>query len=64
MASFIRKFYEAQSIYKSITCWGTGSPLKFLHVDDLGDAVLFALENWDPDNPESPRKKWKTTLFP
>ena len=57
MASFIRKFYEA-SINSSPTvkCWGTGSPLReFLHVDDLGDAVVFALENWDPSSKNAPK---------
>ena len=51
MASLIRKFYEAQKFNKSeVICWGTGSPLReFLHVDDLGEAVVFALENWNPD---------------
>ncbi len=65
MAALIRKFYEAQKYsYKSITCWGTGSPLReFLHVDDLGDAVIFALESWDPDKPESPRKKDGQPLY-
>ena len=56
MASFIRKFYEA-SIYSlpSVTCWGTGEPLReFLHVDDLGDAVVFALEKWDPSSNNAP----------
>ena len=29
-----------------VELWGTGSPMReFLHVDDLGQAVLFALEN-------------------
>ena len=49
MASLIRKFYEAKNLNKlEVNCWGTGSPLQeFLHVDDLGRAVLFVLENWD-----------------
>ena len=57
MASMIRRFYEA-SIYKypTVTCWGSGNPLReFMHVDDLSNAVLFALEKWDPDHPESPK---------
>ena len=30
----------------TVTIWGTGTPKReFLHVDDLGQAVLFALEN-------------------
>ena len=32
-----------------VTCWGTGTPLReFLHVDDLGEACVFALEHWQP----------------
>ncbi len=57
MASFIRKFAEAKK--KSlplVTCWGSGKPLReFLHVDDLGEAVVFALENWDPLSSNSPK---------
>lgn len=37
-----------------MTCWGTGTPLReFLHVDDLGEACVFALERWQP-GPEDP----------
>ena len=32
-----------------MTCWGSGTPLReFLHVDDLGEACVFALEHWQP----------------
>ena len=64
MASFIRKFYEAQKYsYKSITCWGTGSPLReFLHIDDLGDAVVFALENWELSSKNAPNDKFNKPL--
>ena len=50
LPALIRRFYEAiDSGAKVVTCWGTGSPLReFLHVDDLGDACVFALENWRP----------------
>jgi len=36
----------------SITLWGTGSPLReFLHVDDMADASVFLLLNYDaPDS--------------
>ncbi len=56
MASLIRKFHEATiRNSKEITCWGSGSPLReFLHVDDLGDAVVFALEKWDPKAKNAP----------
>ena len=56
MASLIRRFYDAK-INKSseVTCWGSGSPLReLMHVDDLGDAVVFVLEKWDPDSKNSP----------
>ncbi len=51
MAALIRKFYEAKAKdSKSITLWGSGSPLReFMHVDDLSEAVRFVLENWYPD---------------
>ena len=40
---------------QEVTCWGSGSPLReLMHVDDLGDAVVFVLENWDPDAKNSP----------
>ena len=36
-----------------MTCWGTGTPLReFLHVDDLGEACVFALEHWQPSPEE------------
>ena len=56
MASLIRKFCEAsKNSNQSVTCWGTGSPFReFLHVDDLGDAAVFALENWDPSASNAP----------
>ena len=32
-----------------MTCWGTSTPQRgFLHVDDLGEARVFALEHWQP----------------
>lgn len=56
MASLIRKFHEAKNQNLSrVTCWGSGSPLReFLHVNDLGDAVVYALENWDPQSKDAP----------
>ena len=59
IAAFIRKFYEAsQKSKESVTCWGTGSPRReFLHVNDLGDAVVFTLENWFPCSESGPKDK-------
>jgi GDP-L-fucose synthase len=47
LPAMIRKFHEAKLNGNSqVELWGTGSPMReFLHVDDLGQAVLFALEN-------------------
>ena len=51
MAALIKKFSDAKARNESkVICWGSGLPLReFMHVDDLGDAVLFVLENWDPE---------------
>jgi len=38
-----------------IECWGSGNPRReFMHVDDLADASIFALENWDPNKKDAP----------
>ncbi len=49
--SLIRKFQDAKDKnMNSVSCWGTGNPLReFLHVDDLAEACIFALERWDPN---------------
>ena len=50
LPALIRRFHEAaEANAPSVTCWGTGTPLReFLHVDDLGEACVFALEHWSP----------------
>ena len=57
LPALIRRFHEAKEAgAKSVTCWGTGSPMReFLHVDDLGKACVFALENWSALDQEAPR---------
>jgi GDP-L-fucose synthase len=47
LPAMIRKFYDAKvNNHSKVTLWGSGSPMReFLHVDDLGQAVLFALEH-------------------
>ena len=38
-----------------IKCWGSGNPRReFMHVDDLAEACIFALENWDPNKKDAP----------
>ena len=57
LPALIRRFHEAKEAgAKSVTCWGTGSPMReFLHVDDLGKACVFALENWSALDQDTPR---------
>ncbi|BDZ42745.1 GDP-L-fucose synthase [Paraoerskovia sediminicola] len=45
----VRRFHEARvSGAPTVTCWGSGRPLReFLFVDDLASACLFLLENYD-----------------
>jgi GDP-L-fucose synthase len=47
LPAMIRKFHEAkENEHSDVVLWGSGSPMReFLHVDDLGEAVLFAVEN-------------------
>ena len=47
LPAMIRKFHESKvNGNASVELWGTGLPMReFLHVDDLGQAVLFALKN-------------------
>ena len=57
LPALIRRFHEAkQSGANSVICWGTGLPLReFLHVDDLGEACVFALEQWSALSSDAPK---------
>jgi GDP-L-fucose synthase len=57
LPALIRRFHEAREANASgVVCWGTGTPMReFLHVDDLGEAAVFALEHWDPAADDAPR---------
>ena len=57
LPALIRRFHEAkQSNAPSVTCWGSGTPLReFLHADDLGEACIFALEHWSALSPDAPK---------
>ena len=54
--ALINKFYSAKIKDKDIvTCWGTGKPSReFLFVDDLAEACLFCLKNWDITSENAP----------
>ena len=47
LPALMRRFHEARPS-GNVTIWGTGSPRReFLHVDDLADACLFLIENYN-----------------
>ena len=52
LPAMMRKFHEAKLANNAeVTLWGSGTPMReFLHVDDLAQAVLYALNNKLPDN--------------
>ena len=52
LPAMIRKFHDAKNRdAASVTLWGSGSPRReFLHVDDLAEACLFLLDNYDGDS--------------
>jgi len=52
LPAMIRKFHEAKhNNHASVTLWGSGTPMReFLHVDDLAQAVLFALAHTLPEH--------------
>ncbi len=51
LPALIRRFHEAKVAgAPSVTCWGTGAPLReFLHSDDLGDALVFLMEHYSAE---------------
>ena len=52
LPAMIRKFHEAKiEGHIDVTLWGSGRPMReFLHVDDMAQAVLFAVNNELPDH--------------
>jgi len=52
LPAMIRKFHEAKlNNNEPVELWGSGTPMReFLHVDDMADAVVFALENKLPEH--------------
>ncbi|AQX83616.1 GDP-L-fucose synthase [Elizabethkingia bruuniana] len=51
LPAMIRKFHDAkENSHAPVTLWGTGTPLReFLFVDDMAEAVYFALNNKLPE---------------
>lgn len=54
LPAMLRKFHEAKKLdgnHTPVILWGSGTPMReFLHVDDLAQAVLYAIENALPEN--------------
>jgi GDP-L-fucose synthase len=51
LPALIHRFHDAKIAgAASVTCWGSGSPLReFLYADDLAAGCLFLMENFDED---------------
>lgn len=50
LPAMIRKFHEAKKNNTNVTLWGSGTPMReFLFVDDMAEAVVYALENRLPE---------------
>ena len=51
LPAMLRKFHDAkESGSPEVVLWGTGTPKReFLYVDDLADACLFAMQNYDEE---------------
>jgi GDP-L-fucose synthase len=51
LPALIRKFHDAKvSSAATVTCWGTGTPLReFLYADDLASACVFLMENYSEE---------------
>ncbi|SFM99683.1 GDP-L-fucose synthase [Algoriella xinjiangensis] len=49
LPAMLRKFHEAKlDKNRNVELWGSGTPLReFLHVDDLAEACVFMMENYD-----------------
>lgn len=52
LPALIRRFHEAKLRGdETMSIWGTGTPRReFLHVDDLADAVVYLLNNYDDES--------------
>ena len=52
LPAMIRKFHEAKNNgHTPVTLWGSGKPMReFLFVDDMAEAVVYALENTLPEH--------------
>ena len=56
LPALLSRFHFSQiNKKKYIECWGSGNARReFMHVDDLAEASIFALENWGPSKDNAP----------
>ena len=56
LPALIDRFHSHKQLKReSIKCWGSGKPRReFMHVKDLAEASIFALERWDPRRDNAP----------
>jgi len=52
LPALIRKFHDARiGAHRTVTIWGSGKPRReFLYVDDLSDACVFLMKNYDEED--------------
>jgi GDP-L-fucose synthase len=52
LPAMLRKFHEAKiNCHSNVTLWGSGTPMReFLFVDDMAEAVVYAVENNLPEH--------------
>jgi GDP-L-fucose synthase len=57
LPALIRRFHEAKVRGdQTVVAWGTGSPRReFLHVDDMAEACLFLMDNFNPTKEQNER---------
>jgi GDP-L-fucose synthase len=53
LPAMIRKFHDAKTNNEAtVTLWGTGTPMReFLNADDMADACVFLMENYNQPGP-------------
>lgn len=51
LPAMLRKFHEAKTNNEPVELWGSGNPMReFLHVDDMAQAVVYAVEHVLPEH--------------